>query len=205
MIKGGDLFFIGSGVLNLLPEESKYPRTKELADMFLFSIHCGGMRFSDVCTLRWCEVDMEKRMIRHLQVKNHTQRHKMLNLPISNECMKILERWKGRNETFVFGLLSDDFDLTDEEALKHTLNSKNRTINQSLKCIGEKMRLPFNLHFHIARHTFATLAINKGVDLNKISTMMSHSGTWVTEKVYAKFLPETLTQVVDEKLDFQFD
>ena len=188
-----------------LTEDAKYPRTKELADMFLFSIHCGGMRFSDVCTLRWCEVDMEKRMIRHLQVKNHTQRHKMLNLPISGECMKILERWKGRNEIFVFGLLPDDFDLTDEEMLKHTLNSKNRTINQSLKCIGEKMGLPFRLHFHIARHTFATLAINRGVDLNKISTLMSHSGTWVTEKVYAKFLPETLTQVVDEKLDFQFD
>ena len=111
-----------------------------------------------------------------------------------------------RKETIqIFGLLPDDFDLTDEEMLKHTLNSKNRTINQSLKCIGEKMGLPFNLHFHIARHTFATLAINRGVDLNKISTLMSHSGTWVTEKVYAKFLPETLTQVVDEKLDFQFD
>lgn len=39
-----------------ITEQSKYPRTKELVDMFLFSIHTGGMRFSDVCTLRWSEI-----------------------------------------------------------------------------------------------------------------------------------------------------
>lgn len=76
-----------------LTEQSKYPRTKELMDMFMFSIHCGGMRFSDVCTLRWIEVYNEERLIKHLQVKNHTKRPVILNLPITTECMKILERW----------------------------------------------------------------------------------------------------------------
>ena len=186
-------------------KECKYPRTKEFVDMFMFSIHCGGMRFSDICTLRWCEVDFDKRIIRHLQVKNHTKRPVSLVLPISNEGMKILERWKGKFDNFVFGLLPDEFDLSDNESLKHTLNSKNRTVNQSLKCLGEKMGLPFNLHFHISRHTFATLALNKDVELNKISYLMGHSSTMITEKVYASLLPETLTQVVEEKLDFNFD
>lgn len=188
-----------------LTKKSKYPRTMEMVDMFLFSIHCGGMRFSDVCTLRWSEVDREKRMIKHLQVKNHTRRPVFLTLPISSECMKILDRWVGRNENFVFGLLGDEVDLNDIETLKHTINSRNRTMNQSLKCIGEKMGLPFNLHFHVARHTFATLSLNRGVELNKISHLMGHSSTMVTEKVYASFLPETLSEVVNEKLDFHFD
>lgn len=188
-----------------LTAECKYPRTKELVDMFLFSIHCGGMRFSDVCTLRWCEIDLDKKMIKHLQVKNHTKRPVFLTLPISGECMKILERWRGRFDNFVFGLLPDEFDLNDVETLKHTLNSRNRTMNQSLKCLGEKLKLPFNLHFHIARHTFATMALNRDVELNKISYLMGHSSTMITEKVYASLLPETLTQVVEEKLDFKFD
>ena len=173
--------------------------------MFLFSIHCGGMRFSDVCTLRWCEVDLDKKMIKHLQVKNHTKRPVFLTLPISGECMKILERWKSKFDNFVFGLLADEFDLNDVETLKHTLNSRNRTMNQSLKCLGEKLKLPFNLHFHIARHIFATMALNRDVELNKISYLMGHSSTMITEKVYASLLPETLTQVVEEKLDFKFD
>lgn len=187
-----------------LTEKSKYQRTKELMDMFMFSIHCGGMRFSDVCTLRWVEIDFTERLIKHLQVKNHTKRPVILNLPITTECMRILERWVGKNENFVYGMLPDEFDLNDMEKLKQIVNSRNKTMNQSLQCMGEKMNLPFRLHFHIARHTFASIALNKGVDLKTISYLMGHSSTSTTEKVYAKLFPSTVIDIVNEKLDFDF-
>lgn len=187
-----------------ITEQSKYPRTKELVDMFLFSIHTGGMRFSDVCTLRWSEIDMENRTIKHLQVKNHTKKPTILTPPITDEGMKILEKWKGKNENFVFDMLCEDFDLNDEKMLKHTINSLNKTMNQSLRCLGEKMKLSFNLHFHCSRHTYGTLLLNKGVDLNVISNLMGHSSTWITQKVYSKYLPETLNEIVNEKLNFKF-
>lgn len=188
-----------------MTEQSKYPRTKELVDMFLFSIHTGGMRFSDICTMRWSEVDMENRTIKHLQVKNHTQKPTILTLPITDEGMKILKKWEGRNNNFVFDMLCEDFDLNDEKLLKHTLNSLNRTMNQSLRCLGKKMNLPFNLHFHCSRHTYGTLLLNKGVDLNVISHLMGHSSPWVTGKVYSKYLPETLSEIVNEKLNIKFN
>lgn len=188
-----------------ITEQSKYPRTKELVDMFLFSIHTGGMRFSDVCTLRWSEIDMENRTIKHLQVKNHTKKPTILTPPITDEGMKILEKWKGKNENFVFDMLCEDFDLNDEKMLKHTINSLNKTMNQSLRCLGEKMKLSFNLHFHCSRHTYGTLLLNKGVDLNVISNLMGHSSTWITQKVYSKYLPETLNEIVNEKLNFNFN
>lgn len=204
----GDVDYLDAEQVKNLIElagRSKYPRTKELMDMFLFSIHCGGMRFSDVCTLRWAEVDMKGKMIRHLQVKNHTKRPVVLNLPVTPECMKILKRWAGRNDNFVYGLLPDEFDLNDCEKLKLTVNSRNKTMNQSLQCIGEKLGLPFRLHFHIARHTFASMALNRGVDVKTISYLMGHSTSSVTEKVYAKLFPSTLMDVAMEKLDFDFD
>ena len=188
-----------------LTEESKYPRTKELMDLFLFSIHCGGMRFSDVCTLRWKEVDMEEKLIKHLQVKNHTKRPVILNLPITSEGMKILDRWVGKFDNFVYGQLPDDFDLDDYQKLKLTLNSRNKTMNQSLQCMGEKMELPFRLHFHISRHTFASWAINNGVDVKTISYLMGHSTSAVTEKVYTKLFPDTVMEIVKEKLDFKLE
>ena len=188
-----------------LTAESKYPRTKELVDMFLFSLHCSGMRFSDVCTLRWVEVSFEEKLIRHMQVKNHTKRPVILNLPITSECMKILERWMGRFDNFVYGQLPDEFDLDDYRKLKLTINSRNKTMNQSLQCLGEKMGLPFRLHFHISRHTFASWAINNGVDVKTISYLMGHSTSAVTEKVYAKLFPETLIEIAADKLDFNLD
>lgn len=166
-----------------LIEQSKYPRTKELMDMFLFSIHCCRMRLSDICTLRWIEVNMDERLIKHLQVKSHTKRPVILNLPITTECMKILNRWMGRYDNFVFGLLPDEFDLDDEENLKLTINSRNKTMNQSLQCMGEKMKLPFNLHFHCSRHSYGTLLLNKGIDINLISHLMGHSSSFITQKV----------------------
>ena len=184
--------------------ESKYERTKEFVDMFLFSLHTGGLRFSDMVTLKWSEIDMESGIITHLQVKNHTRKPKYLTIPINDEGVRILKKWEGRFENFVFGLLPDEFDLSDEKKFKHTCNSLNKTMNQSLKCLGEKMGLPFNLHFHCSRHTFGTLSLNKGVDLNVISNLMGHSNSWVTGKVYSKYLPKTLTKEVNEKLNFKF-
>ncbi len=182
----------------------KYERTRDIFDMFMFSIHTCGLRFSDVATLRWAEIDMDKRTIRHIQVKNHTRNAKILSLSIPDEGMKILQRWQGRNDNFVFGLLDDEFDLTDRECLKETLNSKNRTINSSLHTLGDKIKLAFPLHFHIARHTFATLALNNTVDIKTISTLMGHSSVLTTEKVYATLMPSTIEKTVEEKLNFHF-
>ena len=146
-----------------ITEQSKYPRTKELVDMFMFSIHTGGIKYPDICTMRWLEVDMENRTIKHLQVKNHTRKPTILTLPITDEGMRILDKWKGRNNNFVFDMLCEDFDLNDEKMLKHTINSLNKTMNQSLRCLGKKMGLEFNLHFHCSRHTYGTLLLNKGI------------------------------------------
>lgn len=184
--------------------ECKYPRTKELWDLFLFSTYAWGMRFSDVCTLRWDEVDMEHRRIHHLQVKGHTRKAKWLDIALCDAAMEILERWKGKYDRFVFGQLPDMFDLGDARALKLTINARNKSINTSLKEIGKKIGLPYDLHFHVARHTFGSIGLNKGVDIKKISTMMGHSSVTTTEKVYAKFFPETLQQEMDERLNFKF-
>ena len=188
-----------------LVKESKYPRTKELMDLFFFSFYCGGLRFSDVCTLRWLEINLEDKLIKHLQVKNHTKKPTFLTLPINKEASKILKRWIGKYDNFVFGMLPDDFDLNDYKTLKLTLNSRNKTMNQSLKSMGEKMGLSYNLHFHIARHSWASYALNQGIDIKTISTLLGHSTTTVTERIYAKLFPDTLKSIVEDKLDFSLD
>lgn len=185
-------------------KESKYARTKDFFDMFMFAVYTGGLRFSDIATLRWEEIDVDRKVIRHLQVKGHTRKAKMLTIPISDGSINILEKWRGRNENYVFGILDDEFDLGDCEHLKETLNAKDKSINTSLKTLGEKIGLPFSLHFHISRHTFATIGLNKGVDVKTISTLMGHTSVLTTEKVYASVLPSTLEQVVKEKLNFKF-
>ena len=105
----------------------------------------------------------------------------------------------------MFGLLPSGYDLSDDADFIKVKNTKDRTINQSLKSIGDKMGLPFNLHIHLGRHTYAMMALNGGVDIKTTSTLLGHASTMVTEKVYATLLPNTIAEVVGDKLNVQLD
>lgn len=181
-----------------LYDKVKYPRTRDYMDMFLFSFHACGLRISDILTLEWKSVNLEKKEIRKVLFKSD----KIHTIPLNNGAISILERWYGRHDRFVFGLLHDTFDLSDDEELKRMRLNKNRSILTSLKTLGDKIGLPFNLTMHVARHTFAVWALNREIDVHKISRLMGHASIMVTEKVYAQFLPSTLEDEVMSKLNF---
>ena len=181
-----------------LYDKVKYPRTRDYMDMFLFSFHACGLRISDILTLEWRSVNLEKREIRKVLFKSD----KIHTIPLNDGVISILKRWYGRHDLFVFGLLHDAFDLSDDEELKRMRLNKNRSILTSLKTLGDKIGLPFNLTMHVARHTFAVWALNRGVDVHKISRLMGHASIIATEKVYAQFLPSTLEDEVMSKLNF---
>ena len=122
---------------------------------------------------------------------------------IREAAIDILGRWKGRYKVFVFGLLPDKFNLNNDEELRKRRNSVTATINTSLKRQSKFANFEVEVTFHWARHTWAVLALEKGVEISKISRLLGHTSTAVTEKVYAEFLPDTLGEVVDE-LDFNF-
>jgi integrase len=175
------------------------PRRKEFLEMFLFSFHACGLRLVDVMTLRWKDIDFKKREIKKVQVKTRNRN----TIPLSDPVIRILDKWKGRNKVYVFDLLSENFDLADSEAIYKSRNSWNNTINTALKAIAKDLGWTINLTFHVARHTWAVLALASGADVSEISRLLGHTSTGVTEKVYAEFLPETLSSVVD-KLGFDF-
>ena len=185
-----------------LREKVKYPRTRDYMDMFLFSLNACGLRVSDIITLEWKCIDFEKQTLKKVLYKGD----KLHEIPLNDDAIIILNRWHERTgeHRFVFGLLEDSFNLQDKEERKRMRLNKNRAIKTSLATIGEKMELPFNLSMHVARHTFAVLALNKGVDVHIISRLMAHSSVSVTEQIYAKFLPSTLEKEVQSKLNFNF-
>lgn len=58
------------------------------------------------------------------------------------------------------------------------------------------LALAFYFILHTARHSFAVFALNKGLSMTVVSRLLGHGSTDVTEKVYARFLPETLSSEV---------
>ena len=100
-------------------------------------------------------------------------------------------------------MLDDEIDLDNRETLYKNRNNVTKCINQSLVVVGEKVGFSHPLTMHVARHTFAVMALNDGMEMSVVSRLLGHASTGVTEKVYAKYLPETLEEEVN-RLDFSF-
>jgi integrase/recombinase XerD len=58
------------------------------------------------------------------------------------------------------------------------------------------MKLPFDLSFHLSRHSFATNALNNGMRIDHVSKLMNHRDISTTQ-VYAKITSEELDKTVD--------
>lgn len=174
-------------IKNIQPK-MKTKRTREVLDFFLFSYYACGMRLSDILTLEWGQVDMKKRQIDKVQVK--TKRRSEIPIPISAPALEILQRWQGRNKRFVFDLLPEDYDLSDQSKLFKQRNAKDKSFNRILHVVSMTLRFPQMATMHSARHSFAVMAINKGISLYLVSKLMGHSSIVSTEKTYAKFLKE---------------
>lgn len=164
----------------------------DVLEMFKFSYLACGLRISDIITLRWCDIDFEKKELRKIQVKTRGRNL----IPLTDEALKILKEWKGRHNIFVFGLLPDVFDLKDEERLRTRRNSITSTINKQLKSISKKTHFDKKVTFHMARHSWAVAALEQGMSMSMISSLLGHTSTAITEKVYAEFRQDTKAEAV---------
>ena len=180
---------------NTCPE----PRRKEFLEMFFFAFHACGLRVVDVMTLQWKHIDFARKELRKIMIKTN-KRHV---IPLTEPALNILRRWQEKRAgcRYVFDLVKDDLDLDDAEALYKARNNATKCINQSLAVVGEQIGLPFSLSMHVARHSFAVFALNRGLSMSVVSRLLGHSSTDVTEKVYARFLPETLSNEVARLTD----
>ncbi|MCA0381720.1 MAG: tyrosine-type recombinase/integrase [Bacteroidetes bacterium] len=70
------------------------------------------------------------------------------------------------------------------------LKYSNQYFNRALKDIGKAAGLTTNITAHIARHTFATIAINKGIRLEVVQKLLGHANIKTTQG-YAHLMQST--------------
>ena len=72
----------------------------------------------------------------------------------------------------------------------------NQAYNRMLKPIQVLSGIPKTLTTHVARRTYATLLLNKGVRLEVVSKALGHSKTTITQAAYAEVLNKTVINEV---------
>lgn len=100
---------------------------------------------------------------------------------------------KGRQKTSVtFTTVLNDTAMTILTKYDYKLPIlSNQKYNAYLKEIADICGISKPLHSHIARHTFATIALNKGYNIEIVAKMLGHTNTKQTQH-YAKLLDTTV-------------
>jgi site-specific recombinase XerD len=195
--KGKRLFLNKEQIEKLRTLKIEYTGKDEVfRDMFIFSVYAGGLRFSDVVSLKWENYnEKEQRITKTIRKTGRTH-----NFKIGQTAIDILNKYKTEISLpcdFVFPILEDveRFDAdTDYQA--YIINAKNILCGQKLRRLGKDMELPFTLSFHLSRHTFATNALNNGMRIEYVSKLLDHSDIGITQ-IYAKVISEELDKAVD--------
>ena len=142
-----------------------------------------GLRRGELLGLKWLDIDLEKgdlrvqRQIGRIDGKIIEMPLKTKNayrtLPLSADAINVLmqQRRKTGNSEWVF--LSPTGGPMSPDSVLHMLH-------RILKRAG----LP-KVRFHDLRHTFATLALQNGVDIKTVSGMLGHFSAGFTLDTYA--------------------
>lgn len=147
--------------------EKEFPtaRLEAVRDIFIFSCFC-GLAYIDVANLTQDNIVTlnGKRWIMTTRQKTKV----LSNILLLDIPAMIIEKYRGRTK--------------DGKLLPILSNQK---MNSYLKEIGDVCGIKKNLTYHLARHTFATMILSKGVPIESVSKMLGHTNIRTTQ-VYAR-------------------
>lgn len=179
---------------------------------FLFSFYCAGIRAGDLLQLRWLNV--EDGRLNYQMGKNHKTR----DLKLVPQAAAILAKYRteaskptdyifpfmDNRKTYASAILQADRDTLPsdmKQKLFEEISAKNALINKSLKRLAAKAGISKKLSMHISRHSFASVAAQKGIESNKIKSLLAHSRLQTTEGYMGNFS----TDENDKALEAVFD
>jgi integrase len=155
---------------------------------FLFSCWT-GLRYGDLSALKWDQV--RGNVIEFQQRKTGDDNV----VPLSQVAIEILAKQKSvrvsrrQKQSYSADLI---FKLPKQQSL-----------NYLLKVWALKAGVTKNITFHVARHTFATLALSSGVDIYTTSKLLGHKSIGTTT-IYAKIIDEKRVEAVAKLPNIQF-
>lgn len=146
-------------------------------NMFLFAIYAGGIRFSDVCKLKWKDIKTDNNG-RYLDLKTQ-KTDSSVKVPILSYAEKILNLYDSKikqvdSYVFPFGNRKN-LDRNDPEEYFKFRTSVNTNLNAYLKKITKKADIDKELNYHLSKHTYANLLYEAGFTIEEIREALSHS------------------------------
>ena len=225
-VKGKERILGSSGKTYTVDDYTRsYTISRVWREFFNLELHT-GMRRGELCGLRWCDIDFEKKTVsvkqvisrlgngEGLVVKEPKTKSSIRTIAVSKDvieslkswrreqmqtCMQMGNYWEGQcGEMFDQNFVFTRPDLTGRPLHPDSVSHK---FHEIIQAYNEEYHgnIP-DINFHGTRHTSATLLISEGLDVVEVSHRLGHSKTSTTEDIYAHQL-EKVDEHAAEVLD----
>lgn len=156
------------------------PKLAFARDMFLFSFYTRGMSYIDMANL------IKTNCVNGLLTYRRSKTGQFLKIRLEPCIVEIIKRYEKqcKNEANLLPIT-----VLDGAQIRYATTI--RTYNDRLKIISKQLRINPPLTSYVARHTWASLARKKGVNLSIISEGMGHASEKTTQ-IYLSSLDQKL-------------
>lgn len=150
-----------------------------------------GIRIGELCALTWKNIDLQRGVISITQT--------LYRIKSSNGASKtVLNLSTPKSESSVRDIPLPEFLVEKLQSIKHgsgfLINRNGKFIEPNVyarryKAILRELDISYR-KYHSTRHTFATRALEIGMDIKTLSEILGHSSPTVTLNLYSHSLPE---------------
>lgn len=144
-------------------------------DIFVFCFLCMGIPLIDAVYLKKSQI--KDKIITYYRHKTH----RMVNINVTDELQEITNHLPITDSDYLLPVLKG----TDERAHMLQYHRFYQRYMHTLRRLSRMMELDTPLTSYTPRHSWASIAFKKGIDINTISQALGHSNTTITS-VYIK-------------------
>ena len=181
--------------IKILTKKDQYKLEKHIIDNYktkpellgILLVLYSGLRIGELCALTWDDIDLDNFTLdinkalsfdvdlttnKKIITEKHTKTsHSVRKVIIPKYIISFLKDLKQINKTGYF--------------IETTNNKRNKLDKYRLlfKETINKLNIE-KINFHALRHTYATRAIESGMDVKTLSELMGHSSPFITQSIY---------------------
>ncbi|MCH5297644.1 MAG: site-specific integrase [Ruminococcus sp.] len=183
-------------------------RQTDLSKLGVYLCLYTGLRIGELCALKWSDIDLDNEMLR---VSKTMQRIQNINGNINSKTKIIIETPKSDTSIrdiplskYIINLLKKYKPISTNNTYFLTGNInyiEPRTLQNKFKKYLEEANIE-NINFHALRHTFATKAIESGMDVKSVSEILGHSTVKMTLEKYVHITMEQKRKQINKLKPF---